>query len=406
MLRLEASRVREVLAAAVESLGGQERPGQIQMAEAVARAMASGEHLLVQAGTGTGKSLGYLVPALLHDRRVVVATATLALQHQLVERDIPALLEAADARAATARRRTRCSRAARTTPACTGSARASPTTRARWWSCRTARWAARCSRCGRGPRSRAEAKGAGDRDSAPKHGDRVWRQVSVNHRECLGATKCPFAEECFAERAKEKAAQSQLVVTNHSLLAIDAIEGVPMIPEYDVVVIDEAHELAAPGHAGRHRRAVRAPRSSAPHAARSGTSRALEADDLADAAEALRAAYDETRPGSRRRALGSALRRARAGPRRGPRPDLGLPQGVSRTGEADAGRTQARGAVQEIFKTAERMASDLAVDVLWLSERDSKRGGDLLCVAPLQVWGPLRDRLLVGRRPWCSPARP
>ena len=90
------TRVREVLAAAVEALGGGERPGQIQMAEAVARAMTSAEHLLVQAGTGTGKSLAYLVPALLHHRRVVVATATLALQHQLVERDIPALLEAAD----------------------------------------------------------------------------------------------------------------------------------------------------------------------------------------------------------------------------------------------------------------------------------------------------------------------
>jgi ATP-dependent DNA helicase DinG len=86
--------VKQVLAAAVEALGGQERSGQIQMAEAVGRALASGEHLLVQAGTGTGKSLGYLVPSMLHARRVVVATATLALQHQLVERDIPALLVA------------------------------------------------------------------------------------------------------------------------------------------------------------------------------------------------------------------------------------------------------------------------------------------------------------------------
>ena len=67
---------------------------QVAMAEAVAAAMSGGEHLLVQAGTGTGKSLGYLVPALLHDRRVVVATATLALQHQLVERDLPRLVEA------------------------------------------------------------------------------------------------------------------------------------------------------------------------------------------------------------------------------------------------------------------------------------------------------------------------
>ena len=73
--------VREVLAGAVAALGGEERPGQIQMAEAVARAMEQHEHLLVQAGTGTGKSLGYLVPALLHDKRVVIATATLALQH-------------------------------------------------------------------------------------------------------------------------------------------------------------------------------------------------------------------------------------------------------------------------------------------------------------------------------------
>ena len=90
----DGAAVREVLATAVEALGGEERPGQVAMAEAVADAMSEGEHLLVQAGTGTGKSLGYLVPALLHDRRVVVATATLALQHQLVERDIPRLVEA------------------------------------------------------------------------------------------------------------------------------------------------------------------------------------------------------------------------------------------------------------------------------------------------------------------------
>ncbi|MGH3347969.1 MAG: DEAD/DEAH box helicase, partial [Nocardioides sp.] len=85
--------VRDALARAVEALGGQERPGQVQMAEAVAQALDSSDHLLVQAGTGTGKSLAYLVPSLLNDERVVVATATLALQHQLVERDIPRLVE-------------------------------------------------------------------------------------------------------------------------------------------------------------------------------------------------------------------------------------------------------------------------------------------------------------------------
>ena len=88
------SSVAATLARAVEALGGEERTGQITMAEAVAEAMMGGDHLLVQAGTGTGKSLAYLVPALLHDSRVVVATATLALQHQLVERDLPRLVEA------------------------------------------------------------------------------------------------------------------------------------------------------------------------------------------------------------------------------------------------------------------------------------------------------------------------
>src|SRR5690348_15441411 len=89
--------VRTVLHAAVEAVGGTERPGQVTMAEAVRDALESGTHLLVQAGTGTGKSLGYLVPSLLRGERVVIATATLNLQHQLVERDIPALKEAARA---------------------------------------------------------------------------------------------------------------------------------------------------------------------------------------------------------------------------------------------------------------------------------------------------------------------
>src|SRR5437899_8356193 len=92
----DASRdaLHAALAAAVAAVGGVDRPGQIAMAEAVLDAVDSGEHLLVQAGTGTGKSLAYLVPALLHDKPVVVATATIALQRQLVERDLPRLAQA------------------------------------------------------------------------------------------------------------------------------------------------------------------------------------------------------------------------------------------------------------------------------------------------------------------------
>ena len=85
----EVSLVVEALSAAVEAIGGQPREGQIHMAEAVANALTGRHHLLVQAGTGTGKSLAYLVPALVHGKKVLVATATLALQRQLVERDLP-----------------------------------------------------------------------------------------------------------------------------------------------------------------------------------------------------------------------------------------------------------------------------------------------------------------------------
>ena len=93
---------REVLAAAVKAIGGTERPGQVEMADAVAERLESDHHLLVQAGTGTGKSLGYLAPALLWldrhpGKRIVVATATLALQSQLANNDIPAALDAVEA---------------------------------------------------------------------------------------------------------------------------------------------------------------------------------------------------------------------------------------------------------------------------------------------------------------------
>ena len=249
----------------------------------------------------------------------------------------------------TASRRTPCSRAARTTPACTGSARACPTTRAPWSTCRRARWAARCWRCGRGPRSRPRPRAPATGTRAPKHTDRVWRQVSVNHRECLGAAQVPVrATECFAERAKEKAAQSQLIVTNHSLLAIDAIEGVPMIPEYDVVVIDEAHELAA--------RVTQAATDelSVPEVERTARRRAqrhvegTEADDLADAAEALRDARRRVRPRPDRHAARVALSDAlAAGPRRRPGADLGVPQGVRPTARPTPAAPRPAGAVQE-----------------------------------------------------------
>lgn len=381
--------VRAVLAAAVAAVGGQERAGQIEMAEAVADAMESGQHLLVQAGTGTGKSLGYLVPALLHHDRVVIATATLALQHQLVERDIPALVEAAED--VLGEPPTYAVLKGRSNYAClhrvregvpddqgvlvdlleAGSTGAEVVALREWIE------------------EQAEAAGSGERDHAPRHTDRIWRQVSVSHRECLGASKCPYGAECFAERAKEKAARSQLVVTNHSLLAIDAIEGVPMIPDYDVVVIDEAHELTARvTQAATDELSVTEVDRTARRAQRHVDG--PEADDLADAADALRSAVDAAEPGRLDSVpvdLADALVLVRDAAR-------SLVSAFPKDTGDDAGVTQAKGWTQELFKTAERMTAGSEYDVLWVAEREARRGGNQLCVAPLEVAGPMREKLL------------
>ncbi|GAB2753161.1 ATP-dependent DNA helicase [Nocardioides pakistanensis] len=395
--------VKQVLAGAVSALGGQERPGQIQMAEAVGRALATGEHLLVQAGTGTGKSLAYLVPSLLHDRRVVVATATLALQHQLVERDIPALLEAVGGdHGALGDQATYAVLKGRSNYACLHRIREGvPDDQGTLVDVPEGSMGAEVLALRSWAEEEAERDGPGDKDSAPKHTDRVWRQVSVTHRECLGATKCPYATECFAERAKEKAAHSQLIVTNHSLLAIDAIEGVPMIPEYDAVVIDEAHELSARvTQAATDELSVadieRAAKRSQKYVDGSaGSGLGNEADELADAADVLRDALAETDAG-RIDSLPTALADGLALVRDSARALISAfpKESGGAGGEADAGRTQARGWVQEIFATAQRMAANLESDVLWVSDRDPSRGGSRLFVAPLQVWGPLRDKLL------------
>ncbi|MDQ6641798.1 MAG: ATP-dependent DNA helicase, partial [Actinomycetota bacterium] len=392
-----SSTVREVLAAAVAELGGEERSGQIEMAEATASAMTSGEHLLVQAGTGTGKSLAYLVPALLNDDRVVVATATLALQHQLVERDIPALVEAAqDKLPSTGASTTTPSYAVlkgRSNYACLHRIREGvPDDQGALVELPAGSIGAEVLAMREWVEEETKAGGTGERDHAPRHTDRVWRQVSVSHRECLGAAKCPYGAECFAELAKERAARSQLVVTNHSLLAIDAIQGVPMIPEYDVVVIDEAHELVARvTQAATDELSVpeidRAARRAQRHVDGS------EADDLADAAEALRTAIDTAPPGrvdTLPADLSDALELVRDAAR-------ALVSAFPKDLGEDAGGTQAKGWSQELFKTAERMAANSDADVLWVAERERNRGGNQLCVAPLQVWGTMRDKLLTDK---------
>ena len=393
---VEKPTVRAVLDAAVRELGGQERPGQVTMAETVAETMQSRRHLLVQAGTGTGKSLGYLVPALLHDDRVVVATATLALQHQLVERDIPALLDAASEQLG--ERPSYAVLKGRSNYACLHRVREGvPDDQGTLVDLPEGSMGAEVLGLREWVEEEAKESGTGERDHAPRHTDRVWRQVSVSHRECLGASRCPYGTECFAERAKERAAHSQLIVTNHSLLAIDAVEGVPMIPEYDVVVIDEAHELVS--------RVTQAATDELSATEIDRTSRraqrhveGTEADDLGDAGDALRDAIDAEEPG-RIDHVPEQLADALALVRDAARALVSaFPKEASTSpGEGDAAATQAKGWAQELFKTAERMAAGSEKDVLWIAQRgtDRNRGGNLfLCVAPLEVAGPMREKLL------------
>jgi ATP-dependent DNA helicase DinG len=242
---------RQLLDNAVAALGGSRRDGQRRMAAAVSTAISTRRHLAVQAGTGTGKSLAYLVPSLEHavgaGERVVVSTATIALQRQLVDRDLPRVTEAL--KEDLGRRPTFAILKGRNNYLClnriggTGGAGNTGTEDGAESLLDEAEVSATGAQVAR-LHDWAQETEDGDRDTLPRGvSDRAWRQVSVTSRECVGATRCPFGDQCFAEAAKEKAAQSDVVVTNHALLAIDALSEQSVLPNHDTVIIDEAHEL-------------------------------------------------------------------------------------------------------------------------------------------------------------------
>ncbi len=236
-------RAERLLEAALRAVpGAQARPGQRDMVLAVDTALRTAEHLLVQAGTGTGKSLGYLVPALASGKRVVVATATKALQSQLVEKDLPRLVKELDKELG--RTPTFALAKGRGNYACLQQVHGGPGAVEE----PEGLFEAPSSTLGKQVqrlRQWAETTQSGDRDDVPfPVSDLAWRQVSVSARDCLGS-RCPDRVECFAERAKEAAKDVDVVVANHALLALDAFTGVQVLPEHDAVVLDEAHEFVA-----------------------------------------------------------------------------------------------------------------------------------------------------------------
>src|SRR3954466_511557 len=219
------------------------------MAEAVAHAFDSGEHLAVQAGTGTGKSLAYLIPAIARalatDEPVGGSTATIALQRQLVDRDLPALADSLAG--ALPRRPTFALLKGRGNYLClnkihNGSAEPDDRPQEELFD------AAASTALGRDVQrliAWSSTTETGDRDElTPGVPDRSWGQVSVSARECIGAARCPFGTDCFAEKARDTAGHADVVVTNHALLAIDAVSDAAVLPEHRLLVVDEAHELA------------------------------------------------------------------------------------------------------------------------------------------------------------------
>ncbi|WP_370468484.1 ATP-dependent DNA helicase [Streptacidiphilus sp. P02-A3a] len=378
-------------------MGGTERPGQVAMAEAVAAAVESGEQLLVQAGTGTGKSLAYLVPALAHGDRVVVATATLALQRQLVERDLPRTV---DALQPLLRRRPQFAmlkgrsnylclhRVHEGAPSDEGEGLFDPAEALGGPSSKLGKDILRL-------RDWADETESGDRDDmSPGVSDRAWAQMSVSSRECLGATKCPYGGECFAEAARERAKLADVVVTNHALLAIDALEGAPVLPEHELLIVDEAHELVsrvtgiatAELTTGAVNRAVK-------RAAKLANEKAVDA--LQAAAENYHGLMEIAQP-ARLEELPENIGYAVAAIREACRSvitSLGEIRDKGVTDE-DAVRKQARASVESIHDTADRMLEGSEYDVLWIEDRDRfGPGAASLRVAPLSVSGLLRESL-------------
>ncbi|MFJ5196317.1 ATP-dependent DNA helicase [Streptomyces sp. NPDC088394] len=387
----------ELLHAAVTAVGGTERPGQAAMAGAVAEAVDDNSHLLVQAGTGTGKSLGYLVPALAHGERVVVATATLALQRQLVERDLPRTVDALHP--LLRRRPDFAMLKGRSNYLCLHRLHEGVPQDEEEGLFDQFEAAAPSSKLGQDLlrlRDWSDDTESGDRDDlTPGVSDRAWAQVSVSSRECLGASKCAYGAECFAELARERAKLADVVVTNHALLAIDAIEGAPVLPQHEVLIVDEAHELVsrvtgvATGELtpGQVNRAVR-------RAAKLVNEKA--ADALQTASEGFERVMELALPGRLEEVpedLGYALLALRDAART-VISALGNTRDKSVQDE-DAVRKQALAAVETIHGVAERITQGSEYDVVWYERHD--RFGASLRVAPLSVSGLLREKLFTER---------
>lgn len=411
--------VIDLLDRAVAGMGGQSRSGQHEMARHVARAIETGNHLLVQAGTGTGKSLAYLIPLIAHalesNRPTLVSTATLALQTQIVGRDLPRLLKtitpALERPVKVALVKGRSNYVCR--HKLEGGFPTEEPSEGQLFSLGEDTSVPHFAAAAGGPASQlgkevvrlrewAEKTVTGDRDELlPGVTDRAWRQVSVTSMECLGSQKCPLAAECFSELARQDAADADLVVTNHAMLAVSAFERLAVLPEYDVVVVDEAHELQ-----DRVTGAVSGQLSVAMvHAAASGARKhtAITVDALNAAAANLEAALAGVPNGLLPNGLNDDQLDCVDQLREACRAALSDSKGDSST--ADGGRQLARSRLMLILELCERLlVARENREVVWFSRASSfdpaqgysqpdETAPALINIAPLSVAGKLREGL-------------
>ncbi|MFB9358588.1 ATP-dependent DNA helicase [Actinoplanes nipponensis] len=369
------------------------------MAAAIERAVKDREHLLVQAGTGTGKSLAYLTPALLVDGPVVVSTATLALQNQLVEHDLPRLADAVEP--VLGRRPTfavlkgrhhylclaKLEHADEEAPTDTLFDDAPP---------RATQWLGEAGKLGKQilrMQAWAEKTQTGDRDELdPGVDETAWRQVSMPARDCVGAARCPYGAECFAEASRVRAREADIVVTNHSLLAVDMLAERNIVPPHKLLIVDEAHELA-------DRVSSAAQAELTPEAVERAARRArplvspAAAEALAEAADALTVGLADLPAGRLTTGLPPLLHQAVRLIESATRAGLDAIGDVKNDDPDPVRKQQAKAALDDISTTAQRLLEANDYDVAWVEKSDLGNGRRALVVAPLSVAGTLATSL-------------
>jgi ATP-dependent DNA helicase DinG len=393
--------VEQLLAAAVGAVpGGTSRPGQEAMATAVAEAVRGGEHLLAQAGTGTGKSLAYLIPALLVDGPVVVSTATLALQSQLVDHDLPRLVDAVEP--VLGRRPTFAVLKGRHHYLCLArldNSSADEPEDALFDSGPggKTKWLGEAGRLGKQVerlRDWAMESHTGDRDELdPGVDDSAWRLVSMPARECVGAARCPYGSECFAEASRARAREADIVVTNHSLLAVDMLADRHIVPPHRLLVVDEAHELA-------DRVSSAAQAELGPDLIDRAARRARTFIDedgygrLTEAGDALSVGLAGAQPGRLTAGLPDPLAEPLRMLDAACRHVLGAIGDIKADDPDPVRKQQAKAMLTELAETAQRMVADSPHDVTWVEKDDRRR---MIVVAPLSVAGTLANHLYEDR---------